>query len=102
MNTIDNEPTLVLEFKNMLFFVLDSYNKEDECMTKRLIVKTFLPSLKGNRLLEFAIEWDYRNQEWNVESQDETYYGITSNYLINWFATLHRLNVIDCFDWECL
>lgn len=81
-------------FKMFLLYVIDSYNSEDECMDKKILVETELPSLKSLGKLNFEIEWDYKDNRWRVESQDETYYDISSEYLVNWYEQLSTMKLI--------
>lgn len=95
-----NKMTSLPDFKILLFFVLDSYNEEDDCMERRLRVTTLLPSLKGDKPREYVIEWDVDHHHWNIESQDETHYGVSSDRLLNWFTVLYELKMVDYFHWE--
>lgn len=95
------EKQSVSVFKECMFIVIDSYNKEDDSMEKVLIIETSLPSLKNKNNLRYRVEWNPNSQEWDVESTDENYYSVSSQYLIGWFTELCALDVVENADWQC-
>ena len=91
---------LVDMFVRYMLYVYDSYDKELDCMCRRLRVITSIPSLTTHGKQVYVLEWSPSEMTWEVSSQDADIYQVSNECLVEWFRELCNLQAVFYFDWE--